>query len=182
MAEAIQGLADAYATIDALPVAADREMGKDLVAIGALILSAQQAAVPEDTGALKAGLSVQLMIDRLRVRVGLIGSAARSRSALRASQRDGKERFSFGSLFYGVIVNFGRKAQVVPVERRRIGAAKLPRNRRKRTEDIAIRYSLPVKAMEGREFIDPGAVVDRQVDGLLADFWARSLAATPGGN
>jgi hypothetical protein len=144
-------------------------LGKDLVDIGAIVLKAQREAVPVDTGALQAGLTVDAQLAQLRVRVGLIG---------RTSRKSGKT--NVGSLFYGVIVNFGRKAQVAPVQRRRVGARGL-RNGRKRAEDIAATYSLRVTPLQPREFIAVGPQVDAAVDQKLADFWARSIDSA-GGN
>ncbi len=157
----VQGLADTYALFGALPDAARDELGIELAILAREGLAAQKAAAPEDTGALSAGLSMQLQIDQLRVRFGLLGLTG-SRS----------------NLFYGRIVNFGRSAQTVLVQRRRRvnGSLRVYRGR-KRLEDISVTYSLPVKARDAVPFIDAaGADFGDVAAGQLAEFWARTLA------
>jgi hypothetical protein len=173
----VQGLADSFSLMDGLPKAAELEAARDIAAIGKLALDAQKRLVPKDTRRLEQGLTLQTLIGQLRVRAGLFGIPARSRGALRASQRDGKARLNLGSLFYGIIVNFGRRAQTVIVQRRKVGARGL-RNGRKRAEDIATTYSLPITPIGPREFIDVLDVdssVDAQVSNRLATFWTRTL-------
>ena len=162
--ETVQGLADTYALMGELPAAARFELADVLGRMGRDILAAQQAVVAKATGALRAGLSAQLLTDQLRVRVGLLGLARRS----------GKR--NLGDLFYGIVVEKGRKAQTVLVQRRRAGSGKLLRNRRKRVEDIVATYSLKVKAADARPFVElPAPQVDAISTQRLADFWGRTF-------
>lgn len=165
--EAVQGMADTYALLGELPAAARFELADLLGRLGRDILAREQAIVAKATGALQAGLSSQLLTDQLRVRVGLLGLARSS----------GKK--NLGGLFYGIIVNYGRKAQTVLVDRRRAGATKLLRNGRKRVEDLLKTYSLRVTPLAPRPFVD-GPEID--VDGIatqrLADFWSGVFSRT----
>ena len=156
--ERVQGLADAYAMFGAIPDAAREQVGVEMAIIARDYLALQQEHVPVDTGALLGGLGIQLMLDRLRVRVGL-NNLTGGRSAL----------------FYGRIVEFGRSAQTVLVQRRRPGTSGL-RNRRKRLEDIAATYSLRVKARAPQPFVLlDDAVLDEIATERLVDFWADVL-------
>ena len=155
----IQGLADAYALFDAIPQAAQDELDGLLIDIGEMAYSEQRADVPERTGALASGLRIQELLNSLRVRVGLIGLAG------------GRAK-----LFYGRIINFGRRAQVVIVSRRKPGIAKRTSSGRKRADDIAATYALRVKPMPPREFITaPRPEFQAAVAQRLANFWSRVM-------
>lgn len=158
---AAQGLAEAYAVLGAVPEAAKEELGVELAIIARDALSIQQAAAPSDTGALRAGLSLQLLIQRLTVRIGLIGL------------KGGR-----ASLFYGRIVNFGRRAQTVLVQRRRRVNGQLRSSRRRKVAaDIAATYPLKVRPRAAVDFIGaPGVAFERDALGRLAEYWSRVLA------
>jgi hypothetical protein len=175
----VDGLAETYSMLGRLPEAAREQVGVEMALIGYEVLRAQKRDVDKHTGALAAGLSLQLELDELRVRVGLIGMKARSKSALRAARKSGRAPGeSFGDLYYGRFVEFGRKAQTVLVERRRrVGGLLRTQSRgsRKRAEDIAATYSMKVKARAPRPFVH----VDRpeiRAEQRLAGFWAEVLA------
>lgn len=160
MSETVQNLAETYAMFGVLPDAAREQIGVELGIIGRDLLALQQVRVPKDTGSLEAGLSVAVYLDSLRVRVGLLG-LKRGRS----------------NLFYGLIVETGRRAQTVLVQRRRRVNGKLRSARgRKRSEDIATTYPMKVKARAAQPFVgvsDPD--IDRVVAQRLADFWAKTF-------
>ncbi|MGY2732809.1 hypothetical protein [Sphingomonas sp. UYP23] len=165
----IQGLADTYAMLGALPDAARDEAGVELAQISRDFLALQQVRVPKDTGALEAGLTFAVNFDSLRARIGLLGLK---------SARSGK--INLAKLFYGIIVDKGRSAQTVIVERRRRVNGQLRsedgRNR-KRVEDIVSTYSLHVKAREAVEFIE---LSESEIDDIatrrLADFWDNAMS------
>ena len=156
----VQGLAEAYAMFDGLPEAAREQMGVELAIIGRDFLALQQLRVPKDTGKLEAGLGVQLLLNQLRVRIGLNG--------LKKGQ---------GDLFYGRILEFGRKAQTVLAKRRVsvTGKARLARQRG-RANDLVQYYAKKIGAIAPRPFV---LVSDPDIDAIaaqrLADFWGQVL-------
>lgn len=83
-----------------LPAAAKDDMGDILEAAGIDLLAEMKRDVPKRTGALSAGLSYKVLRQSLRLRVGLIGTP-RGRA----------------KLFYGFIVELGRKAKTVTIKR-----------------------------------------------------------------
>jgi hypothetical protein len=185
MVEATQGLNQAIATIEALPNAARWEFADMLGRLGRDILAIQRAHVARDTGALAAGLSSELHVDdaTIRLKVGLLGVEARSKSARRrADKAGGGDPRNLGDIFYGRFVAFGRKAQTVAVERRRRVAGQLRTERgsygrRKRIEDIAATYPMKVRALAPRPFINPpDGSVDAVVDQRTTSFWERTLS------
>lgn len=159
---------------DTIPKAAEEQLGVELAIIGRDMRDMQRAASPHDTGTLRGALSVWLMLDQLRVRVGLIGQRNR-----RSRKR------SYGDAFYGRFVEFGRKAQTVIVQRRRrvrahIGAGEHKNilrtsRRRKIAADIVASYSMKVKARAPHPFVFiPNA--QEIATQRLADFWSNTLA------
>ncbi|WP_242140867.1 hypothetical protein [Sphingomonas sp. TREG-RG-20F-R18-01] len=158
--ERLQGLADTFALFGALPDAAREQIGVEMAMIGRDYLALQQVRVPKETGALESGLSLQLLLDSLRVRVGLTN--------LTGYRWD---------LFYGRIVEFGRKAQTVLVQRRKAANGRLRTARgRKRAEDIVASYTLNVKARAAAPFVMiDDADLDRIATQRLADFWSATL-------
>ena len=175
----VEGLADAYATIERIPNAAQYEFADMLGKLGRDILAAQRARVPRQTGTLAAGLSAQLEVESyVRLRVGLLGAPATSKSAFRRwQQRGGSEPRNLGDVYYGRFVEFGVSAQTVVVQRRRRVDGQLRTRRgRKRVEDIVKTYSLRVPQQQARPFVN---LPDPELDALpaqrTADFWARTL-------
>ena len=171
----VNGMRDACALFDGLPAAARFELADVLGKIGRDLLAAQRAEVPKDTGALNAGLTTQLLTEQLRVRSGLFGFS---------NNRDAK--MNYHNLFYGLIVDKGRSAQTVFVERRRRvnGRLRLENGRsRKRLEDIVTTYALPVKAREAVPFVE---LNDDAVSGIadrrLQDFWDSVVVRAEGGS
>jgi hypothetical protein len=170
----LEGVELVMRRFDTITQAAREQLGVELAIMGREFRDRQRTSAPEDTGALRAGLSVLLMLEQLRIRVGLIGL------------RNGSTRKrSFGDLFYGRIVEFGRKAQTVLVQRRRrvaadIGGGEQRRilrtsRRRKIAADIVVTYPMKVKARAPHPFV---FVPDAQklATQRLASFWSNTLA------
>lgn len=119
-----------------LPESVREEFRKQLEETGKMVLARAQARVPVDTGALKRGLGMRVY-KSLRLRVGLLGKA--------------KNR----KLFYGRIVEFGRKAKRVAVNRSGRGV-RASGNRWKRqaiAQGVKGFYYLNVRAMPRRPFV-----------------------------
>lgn len=151
----VQGLAEAYSLFDQLPGAAEQELAVEMAAIGRELLAAQRADVPKATGKLEAALTLQLLLSRLKVRVGLIGIGGRA---------------FLGRAFYGRFVEFGRRAQTVIVTRR------LKRNGRKGRSKTGKPYKLRVNPKPGaRPFVEQPFLAE-VADAHLSDFWADALA------
>jgi hypothetical protein len=172
--ERAKGLAAFNAKFEAIPNAAQEQLGVELAIISRDILAMQRRAVPKgDTGALEQGLSIAVLIEKLRARIGLL-KGGRDRGKINGRTDKGRS----GGPFYGRIVNFGRKAQTVIVTRtaRRKGKA-LPTRGARKAAVLANSYSMKVPYMAPREFIQvPGA--QKVALGQLAEFWSRTLART----
>lgn len=159
---------------DTIPKAAREQLGVELAIIGRDFRDQQKAAAPEGTGLLRGALAVLLMLEQLRIRVGLIGQRNR-----RTRKR------SYGDAFYGRFVEFGRKAQTVIVQRRRrvrvdVGDGKQKAilrtsRRRKIAADIVSTYSMKVKAQAARPFIFVPNAQDI-AESRLVTFWDNTLA------
>ena len=135
-----------------LPDAARAELADAMEGGGRELLAAQQAAAPSRSGALRRGLSMKLLKGSLRLRVGLIGKAVNRR------------------LFYGRIVEFGRKASNVVVRRlaRRTGKA--------------FSYRMRIPARAGRPFVYTKRTDLRSAfRERLTRFWERTLGRASGG-
>lgn len=153
-----QEFADAVAMFDMIPTAAEQELVVEIGIISRDLLAIQRQHVPVDTGELDSALAFAVMVDQLRARIGLINQKV--------------------TPFYGRIVEFGRKAQTVWVERRRRvgGMLRLSRGR-KRAEDVAAAYALHVAPRAPHPFVDPPDIdLDAIAATRLADFWANTLS------
>ncbi len=183
MAEKVEGLAEAYALFGQLPDAAEYELGVEMAIIGREILAAQHADVAKLTGALDAALALQLLLDRLKIRVGLLAKGGRGR---RAGQ---------GGPFYGRFVEFGRSAQTVVVtrrikKRRARGNSKNGNTRRIEYQGASTRlrrrgpnkgtpigspYKLRVRVRQAHPFVAQ-PLLQEAADLHLSDYWAKVLA------
>lgn len=154
-----RGFREASALLERLPQAARERLGYLLAEIGAEISAAQKAAVPRRTGHLAAGLDVELLLQELRVRMGLL------------TFRGGRN-----SRYYGRFVEFGRRAQTVRVTR---GTSASPRSwaaRRKHNQKVRGPYTMRVSPMAARPFVHlPGA--EDRVARRTAEFWSEVLSA-----
>jgi hypothetical protein len=97
----VDGLAEAYAMLARLPEAAQEQIGVEMAIIGRDVLAAQKRDVAKATGQLEAG-PVAAVADRAAPGEGRACSASPGGRA---------------KLFYGRIVEGGRRAQTVIVQR-----------------------------------------------------------------
>ena len=190
--DALQGLAETYRLLDALPSEAEQQLVVEMGIIGREILAAQRADVAKDTGALAADLSLALLVDRLRLRVGLLQGGRDARKF------NGRSRKAVaGGPFYGRFVEFGRKGQTVVVTRRikkrrlkgnnRAGNARrtvfggasdrLRRRGPNRGTAIGSPYRMRVKALGERPYVRQ-PLFQEAASQHLAEFWAKILART----
>lgn len=131
-----------------LPVAVHREMEDVLEDGGRDIRRLIVAKVRRRTGALARGIQYRLLRKTLRLRVGLIGSP-RARA----------------KLFYGRILDLGRKAQTVKVTRRNT-----------RPYVMRVRRIAPQRFITG-SYAAARSVIQRRLRGV----WDRALRAVAGG-
>lgn len=185
----VDGLAETYSLFDQLPRAAADELAVEIAIVGRELLAAQHADVAKDTGALDGALALQLLLERLTIRVGLLkGGRAASKFNGRASKAKA------GGPFYGRFVEFGREEQTVLVTRR-IKQRRLRGNNRKgnnrrtqfggasdrlrrrgpnRGTPIGSPYKLKVKQMGARPFVAQ-PLLEEASSTILSDFWANAL-------
>lgn len=187
----IDGVTSAAALFDQLPASAEEELLVEMGILGREILGAQKADVAKDTGALQGALSLQLVAEQLRMRIGLL------RGGRDAGRRNGRAvKARAGGPFYGRIVEEGRSAQTVVVTRRvkkrringngtesartvtYLGASKRLRRRGpNKGSAIGSPYKLKVKAMKARPYVAQPLLVDA-AQLHLADFWSHALTRT----
>jgi hypothetical protein len=142
------------------------EMAHVLEDVGPKLARQMQARTPRKTGALQAGIKWKVLRATLRLQVGLLGS------------KRGRAK-----LFYGYILNFGRKAQVAFGMRRaqrmtvREALAKGKSRKSVKAAGASLGYPINVKAIAAQHFVT-GAYPDlrRMTTARLKDSWARSLA------
>jgi hypothetical protein len=140
--------------MDGLPARAEADLAWTLRDIAADALAAQRRDAPVKTGSVKGALSIAEVLDRLKVRIGLIGPSAKK-------------------YFYARIIEYGRRAQVVRVIRRKFRS--VGRSRR-RAAGVAASYALRVKAMAPRPFVRKDRPdLDELTTRRLAEFWSRTL-------
>jgi hypothetical protein len=123
--------------------------------------------VPARTGALRSGLSKKLLRGSMRLQVGIIGKPSNRR------------------LFYGRIVEFGRKAQTVTVRRLRKGGRKAwlsaigagTASARSKPDSLTSTYRMKVRGMRARPFVYTRRTALREnINKRLAAFWKGALA------
>lgn len=119
-----------------LPEASQTEIIGAFERGGPRLRAAMQAKAKRKTGTLAAGVKFRIYPKTLRMQVGLLGT------------KRGRAK-----LFYGFVLDKGRKAQVVTVQRRRIGVGKVLSRGRKRAQDIVSTYRLRVKALAADRFV-----------------------------
>jgi len=127
-----------------LPESVAEEIGEQHQQTGRMLLARAHARVPVKTGALKAGLSFRVTPKTLKLRFGLLGKRINRK------------------LYYGRIVEFGRKAKTViatrqgTLQRARAAGLKVRANAYKRAAlkaGIGGAYQLRVKATRPRPFV-----------------------------
>ncbi len=130
-----------------LPDSAKEEMAVALDKAGDRLLSAMRSEVPRRTGALAGGLSKKLLRASLRLRVGFIGKPINRR------------------LFYGRIIEFGRKAQTVRAKR------------------SGTTYTMRIRARAGRPFVQSRRTDLRtSLNAELKGTWTRILQRAAAGD
>lgn len=138
-----RGMSELIRLFDTLPAEAEEVLREELPKAARLILGIQKNDVPVRSGALWRGLSEQTLDNGLKVRAGLLGTTSSSGKA------------NLGPLFYGRVVEQGRKAQTVLVERRRrVGGRLRTKNGRKIAGDIVRTYTMRVAPEPARPFVD----------------------------
>lgn len=145
----VQGAASVRRVMKNLPDAMRDEM-VDVLEEGSIELQRLVvAATPRRTGSLRAGIKRRVLKQSLRMQVGLLGT------------KKGRAR-----LFYGRILDLGRKAQTVNVTRRKNAAP----------------YLMRVRGIQAKRFVtgrypDVRAVIGRKLRGI----WERALPKAAGG-
>ncbi len=191
--DGIQGLAETYSMLNRLPSAAHEELAVELAVIARELSAAQHQDVAKDTGELDRALTYQLLLDRLKIKVGLL------RGARAGGSFNGRQRKAVaGGPFYGRIVEGGRAAQTVLVTRRikkrkvrgngRNGTKRrviyqTPKRRLRRNSSpnrgtyVGDPYKIRVKAQAGRPFVAQPLLVE-VAENHLSEFWANAIART----
>lgn len=147
-----------------LPDAMQVEMGDALEDSGREIAAAMAGRTPERTGALRKGIKYRVLRKSLRLRVGLI-DAPRVRN----------------KLFYGRILDLGRKAQTVTVRRRIAGVAQ-PGGGKALPGARVAKYLMRVRGIAPKRFVtgrypDLRAALNQRLRGI----WDRALRRVAGG-
>lgn len=169
----LDGLAETYSLLGAIPQAAREQVGVEMALIGREVLTAQRRDVAKRSGALEGGLRIEGRLEELRLRIGLIGIKSRARFNPLLARQPG---VNFGSLYYGRFVEFGRRGQTVLVTRR-IKDRKITGNGRTSARQVAYggkAYSMKVKAMAARPFVHKDRPEIR-AEQRLANFWSQTL-------
>jgi hypothetical protein len=133
------------------PEEVQREIISALTKTGGAIAPAMRGRVRRRSGNLQGGISFKVFPKTMRLQVGILGRRQRTR------------------LFYGRIVDVGRKGQTVTA-------------RRHNKNGSVTTYTMNVKAMRGQHFIsgsyrDMRTTFTRNVNGI----WDRALAKLSGG-
>ncbi len=164
-ASAIRGSKGFRRILKGLPDAMRAEIVDVLTKTGpaaAAIVSARVAGTTKRrTGRLRAGVKWKVYPRTLRMQAGFLGTKA------------GRQK-----LFYARILDLGRKAKTVTVNRRRVGGSALVRGRR----DSGAPYKLKVRAIAAKRFVTGGIGGLRQVVNVrLNGIWDRALRRIAGG-
>jgi hypothetical protein len=165
----IQGLKSTRRLLKALPETMRAEIAHVLQDAGPKIAQQMVARTPHRTGALQAGIKWKILPRTLKLQIGLLGTK-RGRS----------------KLFYGYILNFGRKAQTVHAMRKGQRAswnAWIASGKAKSTRiPYGLTYPLRVKAIAPKHFVT-GAMPDlrRELRAQLKDVWSKVLGKATAG-
>ena len=142
----------------ALPEAMREEIGDALDESGRAIAAAMVERTPTRTGALRKGIKHRVLRRQMKLRVGMI-DAPKARN----------------KLFYGRILDLGRKAQTVTVSRYVGGGASGSPRRR-------VKYLMRVRAIAPKRFVT-GRYPDLRnaLNEKLRGIWDRALRRISGG-
>lgn len=113
------------------------ELADVLQEFGPPLQRAMIARAPRKTGRLQSEIKVSVARKSLRLRVGFLGRGVGSRT----------------TRFYARILEFGRKAQVVQVRRRKVGVNHGLHRGRKIAGDVAATYSMRVRRIAPMRFV-----------------------------
>lgn len=175
-----------------IPDAARDELLVEMGILGREILAAQHADAAKDTGALAGALTLRLLTDRLKVRIGLISGNAGGGGR--------KGRGGRGGPFYGLFVERGRAAQTVLVTRHirkrslrgnnrkgnrrrtlyQTATTRLRRRGPNKGTPIGSPYKLRVREMAPRPFVAQ-PILEAAAEMHLADYWSKVLSRTGAG-
>lgn len=147
-----------------LPDSMRAEIVDTLEESGLDIAAQMVGRTPDRTGALRKGIKYRVLRQSLRLRVGLI-EAPKIRN----------------KLFYGRILDLGRKAQTVRVRRRIAGVAQPGGGKALPGARVAV-YMMRVRAIAPKRFVtgrypDLRAVLNQRLRGI----WDRALRRVAGG-
>lgn len=140
-----------------LPDSVAEEFRQQLDRTGKTMLQRARSRVPVRTGALKAGLSYKVLPKTLKLKVGLVGKPVNRR------------------LWYGRIVEFGRKAQTVVVNRSGRATSFSGHKWKRRALAAGVKgfYQLRVRAMQPRKFVY--SVTREQLYRPFQKIWGKAL-------
>lgn len=143
----VRGAAKLRRLMKRLPESVRGEIIEVLDSAGVKLRDAIKARTPRRTGALQAGISYRVYPRTMRMQVGFLGSK-KTRAAL----------------FYGRILEFGRKAQIAKAARPN------------KSGGIS-RYTVRVKAIAPKRFVT-GRMTDLRstINKEVKDLWQRSIA------
>ena len=142
-----------------MPETAQDEMVDALDQAGTVLLKAMKADVPRRTGALAAGLLKKLLRGSMKLKVGFIGKGVNRK------------------LFYGRIIEYGRRAQTVTVVRGTTRSRSASARSRGMMGRYVKPYKLRVRAMRARPFVYSKRRDVRVVmSDLLRTYWDRVLS------
>jgi hypothetical protein len=157
MARGLGNLDANFAIFDRLPDAAREQMAESLNEIGQAAVALQRSAVPRRTGALASTLDIQVSLGVLRVRAGILNV----RSNKSGGHGAGIGRAS--DVFYGIIIEYGRKAGEKVVRRRNPSGT---------YSTMRARWT----ALAARPFVHVESGIQAQVQALRDNFWNGALA------
>lgn len=162
----VKGARATRALLRRMPDATQDEVVGALDRGGQRLQAAMRAKAKRKSGNLQQGVKYKVFPKTLRMQVGLIGT------------KRGRAK-----LFYGFVLDKGRKAQVVTVQRRRVGSGKLLSRGRKRAQDIVSTYRMRVTAIKGDQFVS-GRYPDlrRLMGDELRSLFDRALRRVAGGS
>lgn len=154
----LKGLPRVRRIMRGMPDAMREEIADALEESGPELAAEMSGRAPNRTGALRAGIKWRVLRKTMRLRVGLI-DAPRVRN----------------KLFYSRILDLGRKAQTVTVNRRIAGVAQPGGGKAVEGARVA-RYTMRVRAIAPKRFVtgrypDLRAKINRRLRGI----WSRAL-------
>ncbi len=147
----VRGVARVRSLLGRIEPAIRDEIARELRDVGGSLLSSMEDAAPVRTGRFERALSLRLYEKTLKLSVGLIGKPANRR------------------LFYARILEFGRKAQTVTVQRRTANGS-------------ISTYALHVRGLPPRHTVfSPRTALRQAFNGRIKGIWDRALQKAASG-